>query len=257
MSQKIAPENLGGRSSFASSAASSRQLKAMKVFAIMQEQINLRDAVVLDVGTGSGQMAALWAEHCQTLHSVDVCDQRVTDAGYHFSLIENEVLPFVDGAFDAVISNQVVEHVWDQEMHIREIARVLKPNGVAYLSTPNRFCLMEPHHRLPLLAWFGDRVAITYLKLFRGKDWDVKLLSYRKLYKMLSSYFKIVDAVPQVMSRPLHFHQTRNERLARWLSRVPSILWQSRINVCLPSFMIILKKHRCGKTCSANVNNQS
>jgi 2-polyprenyl-3-methyl-5-hydroxy-6-metoxy-1,4-benzoquinol methylase len=187
-------------------------------------------------------MASCWAERCKELSSVDVCDQRVTSEGYKFFLIQDEGLPFDDGQFDVVISNQVLEHVWDQKRHIREIARVLKADGVAYLSTPNRFCLMEPHHRLPLLAWFGDRVARTYLKCASGKDWDVKLLSYRKLLRMLSGYFVAIDAIPQVMSKPLRYHQTGNERLARCFSLIPSFLWRASFNPLLPSFMIVLKK---------------
>lgn len=139
-------ESRGGRSSFAS--AVDRQQKAMKVLAILKEHHELGDATILDVGTGSGHMAQEWAKHCQALHSVDVSDQRVIKNGYQFTCIENEILPFESESFDVVISNQVLEHVWDQETHIAEIARVLKPDGVAYLSTPNRFGVMEPHYRL-------------------------------------------------------------------------------------------------------------
>lgn len=218
-------------------------MKALKVFSILESHIDLSRSVVLDVGTGSGQMASCWSERCKKLYSVDVCDQRVTSEGFDFYLIKDEILPFEDGEFDVVISNQVLEHVWDQERHIEEIARVLKPNGVAYLSTPNRFCLMEPHYRLPLLAWFGDRFAKLYLKCISGNDWNVKLLSYWRLLRMLSRNFVATDAVPSVMSQPLRYHQTDSERLARLLSFIPSFFWKARINPFLPSFMIVLRKH--------------
>jgi len=37
-----------------------------------------------------------------------------------------------------VVSLQVLEHLWDQELFLRECARVLAPGGELLLSTPNR-----------------------------------------------------------------------------------------------------------------------
>jgi SAM-dependent methyltransferase len=47
-------------------------------------------------------------------------------------------LPFAGGAFDAVVSLQVVEHIWEQPRYVSECARVLRPDGLLALSTPNR-----------------------------------------------------------------------------------------------------------------------
>ncbi|MBS1801932.1 MAG: class I SAM-dependent methyltransferase [Acidobacteria bacterium] len=48
-------------------------------------------------------------------------------------------LPFPDASFDACVSNWVLEHVEYPEAHFREIARVLRPNGVYCFRTPNLF----------------------------------------------------------------------------------------------------------------------
>ncbi|MEL7061320.1 MAG: methyltransferase domain-containing protein [Acidobacteriota bacterium] len=42
-----------------------------------------------------------------------------------------------DGSFDAAVSVEVVEHVEDDATFIRQIARVLRPGGFVYLTTPN------------------------------------------------------------------------------------------------------------------------
>lgn len=47
-------------------------------------------------------------------------------------------LPVADARVDAVVSMQLVEHLWDQPAHVAECARVLRPGGVLVLSTPNR-----------------------------------------------------------------------------------------------------------------------
>ena len=58
-------------------------------------------------------------------------------------------LPFPDGAFDAVVLGEVLEHVEEDAAALSEVARVLSPGGVLALSVP----------RNP--AWFGasDRWA--------------------------------------------------------------------------------------------------
>ena len=47
-----------------------------------------------------------------------------------------EAIPFPDGAIDTVIANHVLEHVDDDLVAMREVRRVLKPEGMAILSVP-------------------------------------------------------------------------------------------------------------------------
>ncbi|BCJ31220.1 class I SAM-dependent methyltransferase [Actinocatenispora sera] len=47
-------------------------------------------------------------------------------------------LPVRTGAVAAVVSMQLIEHLWDQPAHLSECARVLAPGGTLVLSTPNR-----------------------------------------------------------------------------------------------------------------------
>ncbi len=45
--------------------------------------------------------------------------------------------PFVDGAFDAVISLATLEHIINLDNHMNELRRILAPDGHLYLSAPN------------------------------------------------------------------------------------------------------------------------
>ncbi len=56
--------------------------------------------------------------------------------------IENEALPFDKNTFDIVVLNEVFEHLRINPIHtIGEIYRVIKPNGILLLSTPNLLSL--------------------------------------------------------------------------------------------------------------------
>jgi len=49
----------------------------------------------------------------------------------------NGGVPFKSNSFDIVLSNQVIEHVFDTDLLLREIHRILKPEGYAIISTNN------------------------------------------------------------------------------------------------------------------------
>jgi SAM-dependent methyltransferase len=46
------------------------------------------------------------------------------------------MLPFIDETFDAVLCTQVLEHISNPEMVVNEIYRVLKPQGIGFISVP-------------------------------------------------------------------------------------------------------------------------
>jgi SAM-dependent methyltransferase len=64
----------------------------------------------------------------------------------------NRPLPFIDNAFDVVISNQVIEHLANVDVSLSEVNRVLKDSGYAVVSTEN---LASWHNIVALL--FGLR----------------------------------------------------------------------------------------------------
>ena len=45
---------------------------------------------------------------------------------------------YADDSFDCVVSFQVIEHIQDDHLFLKEINRILKPGGVALITTPNR-----------------------------------------------------------------------------------------------------------------------
>jgi ubiquinone/menaquinone biosynthesis C-methylase UbiE len=67
------------------------------------------------------------------------------DAGFlrsGLSQADAHHLPFADSAFDCVISCETIEHLTDPPAALGEMARVCKPGGMLYLTTPNYLNLM-------------------------------------------------------------------------------------------------------------------
>ncbi len=63
-------------------------------------------------------------------------DQKNIKADFEFVRAKAEKLPFKNRYFDAVTSFEVLEHVDNLDLVLKEIRRVLKPKGVFYFTTP-------------------------------------------------------------------------------------------------------------------------
>lgn len=162
--------------------APSRLAKASKLERLIGARAELAGAQVLDIGAGSGVIAASLAERVGPqgrVVGVDLVDQRVVSEGYEFVQVMDAKLPFEAESFDLVISNHVLDHVGGQRekrLHLEEIHRVLRPGGACYLAVANRWVVVEPHFRLPFLSWLPARLRTPYVRLMhRGEVYDCDL----------------------------------------------------------------------------------
>lgn len=64
-------------------------------------------------------------------------------------LADPYALPFEDGSADLVVSGQALEHIEFFWLTMAEIARILRPGGLAFLIAPSR----GPEHRFPVDCW--------------------------------------------------------------------------------------------------------
>jgi ubiquinone/menaquinone biosynthesis C-methylase UbiE len=97
-------------------------------------------ARVLDLGCGPGWVSHNLAGEYQ-LVGVDVEEAavRLCRRLYQGNYLVGSALglPYADGSFDAVIFTEAIEHFARPEPALAEIARVLKPGGLALITTPN------------------------------------------------------------------------------------------------------------------------
>ncbi len=113
------------------------------------DKLGLRPgARVLDLGCGRGRhLHALALEDGVSAVGVDLAFDDVAATRDAFALIPHAAgwgvaqadalrLPFPDGAFDAVVCSEVLEHLPDFVSALTEIARVTKPGGRFAMSVP-------------------------------------------------------------------------------------------------------------------------
>jgi SAM-dependent methyltransferase len=138
-------------------------------------------ALILDIGSGVGSFVvgcrrqgflAFGVEpdrigHGGRLTSIQIARRRLE--GRAFAVAMGEKLPFPDRSFDLVTMNQVLEHVAEQAVVLREAARVVKDGGAIYIACPNYLRFYEPHYKIFWLPLLPKPLGRWYLRL-RGRN---------------------------------------------------------------------------------------
>jgi len=99
-------------------------------------------ALMLDAGSGDGRYKKFFPK--VTYESADICKLE-RDYGNVSYVCDLKSIPVEDSRFDAIICTQVLEHVNEPIEVLKEFHRVLKKDGVLYLTAP----LYYPEHEIP------------------------------------------------------------------------------------------------------------
>lgn len=234
-----APSNPGpdeNRAPHAILDAASRQTKARKIHDILRRRRVVEGVDILDIGAGSGHIAAFFAKAVGANGSVAAVDRidQLRVPGIAFRQVEGTRIPFEDQHFDIVITNHVIEHVGGRAAqldHLREIRRVLRPNGLVYLAVPNRWSVMEQHFKLPFLSWLSRPLASAYVRLMgRGTHYDCTPLSRGSLRRLFGEAGLAFEEITTEALR-LMAAQEFPRPVARLLSALPD--WSLRLPLIL------------------------
>ena len=113
----------------------------------------VKNKVVLDIASGSGYGTQMLSRTAKKVFGVDVNDVAVNYARKHYNgrnieykVGDGELIPLEDNSVDVVITFETIEHIRNYKKFIKEVKRVLKPNGIAIVSTPNDIEFAEGNH---------------------------------------------------------------------------------------------------------------
>lgn len=126
---------------------------------------------ILDYGCGAGRLVAAGLAAGLDMAGADVFygGSRTREEAERSRLLGNAIhemaggrIDFPDVSFDLVVNNQVVEHAEDLDAVLREIHRVLKPDGAVLSLFPSRDVFREGHIGIPFSHWFARGSAARF-----------------------------------------------------------------------------------------------
>ncbi len=164
----------------------------------------VRGKHVLDIACGEGFGAAGLARGgAASVIGVDIssdaCENARRKYGLDARVGDAQAIPLADRSVDVVTSFETIEHLTDPAAFIRECARVLVPEGVLIVSTPNRPVyspkgLSNPYHQTEFdEREFVDllRTCFDSVRLFTQYPQNASPLSLRSLAAERSPWMRI------------------------------------------------------------------
>jgi 2-polyprenyl-3-methyl-5-hydroxy-6-metoxy-1,4-benzoquinol methylase len=169
---------------------------------------------VLDIACGEGYGSYLMANDAFSVTGIDInsiviekAREKYKRSNLQFLQGPADKIPVEDHVFDIVVSFETIEHLENHQLIFNEIKRVLKPEGVLIISTPNKLFYSDkngyvnPFHKKELyLNEFKDLLSKSFINyrvysqtyingsLIREIDSesikDVYSGSYQNFYKM-------------------------------------------------------------------------
>lgn len=165
---------------------------------------DLRGLPVLDLGCGDGQLVEALGKLGLDSYG---CDLVLADTDDRLRVIKQPYrLPFGDTSMDAVVSTGVLEHVQNPTECFYEVARILRPGGLAMHLYPGRWYLpYEPHIYVPLVNYMWAHVPRWWLQLWA-------ILGVRNRFQRGLGWRATAEANAQYCGSGIAYRSTRHYR---------------------------------------------
>jgi len=174
------------------------------------------NAAILEIGSGPQNATSDYLARLGKVSGLDVSEEVFTNPALREAKVFNGTTsPFSDESFDVCVSNYVLEHVGDAEIHFREVSRVLRAGGFYFFRTPNIW-----HY-----VTIGSRLLPHSLHVAMAN----RMRSLKDAHDPYPTYYR-------ANSRHILSRLSRGAGLAPVrLGRARTIVWESKLTIVFPN----------------------
>lgn len=166
------------------------------------EAAKLVSGKVLEIGTGSGYGIELMASRSDNFVTIDKFENNniadLLKIHKNVEFVKMNIPPLAgiaDNSFDFVITFQVIEHIKNDQLFVKEIHRVLKPGGKLIVTTPNK------------------KMSLT------RNPWHIREYLVPELHSLLSKDFKSVETLGVYGNETVMNYYRENEKAVKRITR--------------------------------------
>jgi SAM-dependent methyltransferase len=163
---------------------------------------------VLDAACGEGYGSALMAEVAAEVIGVDLSQSSIAHARARYagaqrlSFVEGSVtaLPLEDASIDLVVSFETIEHLAEQAAMLGEFRRVLKPDGLLFISSPNKPVYSDErdfHNEFHVRELTREELAAVLTPAFPQQRWYAQRLMFHSLIWPERAHLEQVEILAQ------------------------------------------------------------
>lgn len=167
---------------------------------------------VLELGTGNGYAVDILSLQADKLVTLDKFKNKKIDSlEYKLGNVNFIKMKFPplngipDNFFDFVISFQVIEHIKDDNMFLKEVNRVLKPEGQLIITTPNK------------------AMSIT------RNPWHVREYTHQEFSSLLNTHFAKTDAYGVFGNEKIEAYYQKNKAAVAKISKYDIFDFQHKL----------------------------
>lgn len=134
---------------------------------------------MIEIGTGTGWFPIMCKIKGLQCKGLEISPQLVEYAkafGRRYGIeadIEVGNIENVDlgqSEYDVVVAVSVFEHVEDWRAGIKRIYGALRPGGLLYFNSTNKFALESHEYRMPFYGWLPDKLRYALRRAIHGED---------------------------------------------------------------------------------------
>jgi len=115
---------------------------------LLDQTKNYNFETVLDIGAGKGQATRFFKEQSKKVTATGYSNEGLEIKGVKYieGIEISDLSKFKDKSFDAVWCSHVIEHTYNMGGGLREIRRILKDDGILFLTYPPYFPILCSGH---------------------------------------------------------------------------------------------------------------